>query len=274
MFRLRNDVLTAALMGLFSGVLSAALFISPYSGSISLSELVLQLSGSRGTFELNPTLSEIMEMYTRFIPMFFFEIYAGTVMYRSFCTASVYVFARNPSRARWYWWEAAHVLLLSSLFTAVSLISAVLYSAVQYDVSVNVPGVYLGVFHFVLFAIWTFTVTIALNLLSVLFGTHVASLIAIGVQAACIALLSLIRLEDQILAAVLLQINPIAHLVLGWFHSGIPALDEAIASSHRGFSFVPSLLVVSAYCLITVLYGRQFILHRDILSNNAELDGV
>lgn len=274
MYRIRYDALIAALIGLLSGVLSAMLFVRPYFGSITLSELVLQLSGSRGTYEFSSSLSEIMSMYTRFIPIFLLEFYGGTVMYRNFCTASVYIFTRNPNRTRWYFRETARVLLLSVVFTAVSLITAVLLSMVQYDVFTNYPGVLLGIYHFILFSIWITTATILLNLFSIIFGTHVSALIVIGFQAFCIAALSLIKIEVQFLPAVLLQINPMAHLILGWFHSRIPALDAAIVSTHKGFSFVPALFVVSSYCLLTVLSGRQFILHRDILSSNAELDGV
>ena len=274
LYQIRYDTLVAALIGLLSGVLSAMLFVRPYTGSITLSEMVLQLSGSRGTYEFNPSLSEIMGMFTRFIPIFLFEFYGGTVMYRNFCTASIYIFTRNPNRSRWYFRETARVLLLSVVFAAVSLITAVLLSMVQYDVITNYPGVLLSIYHFVLFSIWITTATILLNLFSIIFGTHVAALIVIGLQAICIAALSLIEIEDQLLPAVLLQINPIANLILGWFHSRIPALDEAIFSPHKGFSFVPALFVVSSYCLLTVLSGRQFILHRDILSSNAELDGV
>lgn len=277
MHRLRSDLLYTLAFGILSGALSAFLFVRPMYDVTYLPELVLQLSGSRGEFALVGGIAEIMNMYMRFAPSILFEIYAGTVMYRSFCTASVYVFTRNPNRAKWYRREACRVLLLSALFTAVSLLVAVLLSAVRHEVIPNVPGAILLLYHFILYSIWTFTVTILINVLSIGLGSYNATLAAAVLQAVCIALLGLVRLSDQPVFAVLTRVSPISHLVLGWFRSAIPSVEEAIPPVIRegfwGFSFPTSLLVVSVYCLAVVLSGRQLVLHHDILSGNAELDG-
>ncbi len=279
MYRLRYDLLYTLLFGILSGVLAAVLYVNPMCDTISLPEMVLQLSGSRGIFALyGAAPSELMAVFSRFLPSILFEIYAGTVMYRSFCTASVYVFTRNPDRAKWYRREVCRVLLLSVLFTAISLAITVLLAAVRYAVVLNVPGAILLLYHFVLYAIWTFTVTIFINVLSIWLGSYNATLAATALQALCIALLGLVRLSAQPVLAVLARVNPVSHLILGWFHSAIPAVEEAIPPvgdvEFWGFSFPVSLLVVSVYCLAVVLSGRQLVLHHDILSGNAELDGV
>ena len=80
------------------GVWLSFAYINPYGGTITLSELVLQLSGARGTFALGLNLSELLDLTLRLVPMLVFQALAGTLMYQYYCTASVYVFSRIERR--------------------------------------------------------------------------------------------------------------------------------------------------------------------------------
>ncbi len=77
------------------GVWLSFAYINPYGGTITLSELVLQLSGARGTFALGLNLSELLDLTLRLVPMLVFQALAGTLMYQYYCTASVYVFSQD-----------------------------------------------------------------------------------------------------------------------------------------------------------------------------------
>ena len=84
------------------GVWLSFSYINPYGGSITLSELVLQLSGARGTFALDLNLNELLDFTLRLVPVLVFQALAGTLMYQYYCTASVYVFSRIERRTAWY----------------------------------------------------------------------------------------------------------------------------------------------------------------------------
>ena len=49
------------------GVWLSFAYINPYGGTITLSELVLQLSGARGTFALGLNLSELLDLTLRLV---------------------------------------------------------------------------------------------------------------------------------------------------------------------------------------------------------------
>ena len=44
---------------------------------------------------------DIPEILTRFLPLLLFQIFYGTMIYRHFCTASIYYFSRKTKRVPW-----------------------------------------------------------------------------------------------------------------------------------------------------------------------------
>ena len=114
MFTLKRKLFLIPLLGLLFGAAAALAFVNPYSGAISLSELTLQLSGSRGEFQLGFGVVELVELTLRWVPMFVFEMYLGAELYRFFCTASVYIFSRTPRRLSWYAKENAPCIFISA----------------------------------------------------------------------------------------------------------------------------------------------------------------
>ena len=89
-----KEITFLLLMGFCCGSLLAFTYINPYNGQITLSELILQLSGSRGEFSLGfSSLPELLSFSSKLLPTFLFELYVGTSLYQHFCTASVYIFS-------------------------------------------------------------------------------------------------------------------------------------------------------------------------------------
>ena len=64
MYVIKNKLLPGLGIGLAGGVLLAFLFINPYQGEISLSEAVLQLSGSSGGVALMPVFQDLISFTT------------------------------------------------------------------------------------------------------------------------------------------------------------------------------------------------------------------
>ena len=83
------------LLAVMAGIFLSISYVNPYEGKIFLSELVLQLSGSRGEFVLNyKNALELVEVAMRLLPCVIMEVFLGIALYWHFCTASVYVFSR------------------------------------------------------------------------------------------------------------------------------------------------------------------------------------
>lgn len=64
-------------MAVLCGALLSLAFVNPHNGQITLAELVLQLSGSRGDLPLGTSLPELLSFSIKMAPYFLFELYIG-----------------------------------------------------------------------------------------------------------------------------------------------------------------------------------------------------
>lgn len=268
------------LLAVLGGIILSLTYIRPYEGHITLAEAVLQLSGSRGEFEMGGHLLGLADFTARLLPVFVFEVCFGVMLYRHFCTASVYVFARCPRRLDWYlrevWALACSVLLFQILLMA----SALSVAALQYRVTVDAGGVLLAACHLAVYAMWTFAMTLLINLFAVWWGSGAGFAVVMGLQMAFVALLAL---EETVRAYLgtevkpkgsLLRWNPAAHLVMGWHSSGIDVLDRAIHSSYETIPMGASLLLCLGISIAVVLFGAVFVTKHDLLISDVEKGGI
>ena len=268
------------LLAVLGGAMLSLTYIRPYEGHITLAEAVLQLSGSRGEFELGGYFLEMVDFTTRLLPMYVFEMCFGVMLYRHFCTASVYVFARCPRRLGWYlrevWTLACSVLLFQLLLMA----SALSVAALRYRVTVDAGGGLLAVCHFAVYAMWTFAMTLLINLFAVWWGSGVSFAVVMGLQMVFVALLSLEQTMESISGTEvkpkgsLLRFDPAAHLVMGWHSSSIDILDRAIHSSYETISMGASLLLCLCLCIAVIVFGAVSITKHDLLISDVEKGGI
>lgn len=218
------------LAALLSGVCLSLMYVRPYNGVTTLSEMVFQLSGSRGDLMLGLSLMELTDFALHLFPAFVFEMFAGIMLYRHFCTASIYVFSRCPHRMKWYALEILNLSGSVCIFNILLLAGAVLTSACRYEVQADGAGIRLLIYHFLIYSLWTYTAALLINLVALHFGSSTGYGAVALIQLAFLMLINLAdflvrRLSVGITYEMILSWNPIAHLVLGW-HKGSPAVGD------------------------------------------------
>lgn len=272
MYVIKNKLLPGLGIGLAGGVLLAFLFINPYQGEISLSEAVLQLSGSSGEFALMPVFRDLISFTIRLLPNYIFEMYLGTELYHHFCTASIYVFSRTPHRIRWYMKEVAGVWIVTLFVQMMQMFASIFVTALRYQVVVNQSGIVLMLFHIVVYAMWFFAMTLLLNLLAIQFGSNHAFLIVGGIQFAFTALLELVNLYEIMpqFSRYFLNCNPIAHLVIGWHTGRVEILREALDSSYHGVYMESSLFWMVGISVVVIVCGMYLVWKHDFLNTYTE----
>lgn len=122
-------------MAVLCGALLSLAFVNPHNGQITLAELVLQLSGSRGDLPLGTSLPELLSFSIKMAPYFLFELYIGVYLYRHFCTASVYVFSRTIHRTRWYIKECLKICGAGILYQVALIGTVIVITCCRYDVA-------------------------------------------------------------------------------------------------------------------------------------------
>jgi len=263
------------LIGILSGICISLGFIRPFDGVITLSELVLQLSGSRGELSMSCNLVELIGFMLRMMPNYIMILVFGNKLYGHFCTASIYVFSRCPNRMKWYGKEMLQLINFICIFELVFLSTTAIASVLRYQVIFSVGGFILLGCHALIFMLWNFTLVLLVNLLAINIGSSAAFTLVMVVQMTCTAALSIINIltkmqMKQDIIYVFLWLNPVAHTVLGWHRSTL--LEVELANSRYSLNLVTSILIPALFCIVTVLMGGQLIQKKDLLAEDMEME--
>ena len=256
-------LLTAVLGGLFLSIM----YVNPYDGTIPLSELILQLCGSRGTFALSFSMTDLISFAMRLTPFLVLECYMGIAVYRHFCTASIYVFSRYPNRRKWYWREMGSVGAEILMFQGVLLFFTILISVVRYQVVVDKAGIILACSYFFIYGLWMYKITVIINLAALWLGSSTSYAVVLGVQMAEITLLGV---TDFWNCYGMLKYNPIAHLVLGWHGSRIESLASVLLEPYQGLDLSVSLRFEVITCGIILAVGSVSVRKHNLLISDSE----
>lgn len=260
------------------GVYLSLWYINPYHGVTTLSEAVLQLSGSRGDFALGFSYSELAAFAMHLFPEFIVELYAGIMLYQHFCTASVYVFSRYPHRVKWYLGEAGRLGGAVCIFNMLLLAVAILTAAIRYEVQMDGAGLMLLAYHFAIHSLWMYAMTLLVNLLAVYLGSSTAYAWVISAQLVCIVLLNLMNLlvkhsGGRLTYGNVLRWNPIAHLVLGWHDRNVESIIPAYASPDIRMDLNGSLMTFFLLGVVVTSAGAFIIKKHDLLVSDVETEG-
>ena len=266
-------------IALVGGVYLSVMYINPYGGKTTLSEAILQLSGSRGNYVLGFSLSELAVFAMCLFPSFIFEAYAGIMLYRHFCTASIYVFSRYPHRVKWYMGEVFHLSVAVCGFNLILLATAVLTAAVRYELEIDRAGIVLIGYHFMIFSAWAYIMTLLINLLAIYLGSSAAYASVVSGQLVCIVLLNLMDLlvryyDGGLSYEKLLVWNPIAHLVLGWHDSSMGIVDPTLTLSYMQLGLNVSLILFLLLAIVTTFVGVFIIKRHDLLVSDLEMEAA
>lgn len=265
------------LTSLLSGIYLSVIYINPYHGTILFSEAILQLSGSRGNLPLGFSYNELLSFAMRLFPSFIFELYVGIMLYQHFCTASVYVFSRYPHRIKWYMKEALRVWGMVCIFYALLLAATLLTAVFRYKVQIDPAGILLIVYHFCIYSLWTYSMTLAINLISLYIGSSNAYVWVISIQLIGIALLNLIewflrRSGEAASYQSFLVWNPFAHLVIGWHSGNTATLSQVLTSANMNVNLNASLILFLFLGTVVTITGALIVKNHDLLVSNSETE--
>ncbi len=262
-------------IAVIGGVYLSVMYVNPYNGVIALSEMTLQLSGSRGRFALGFSFTELAAFLMRLFPQFIFELYAGIMLYRHFCTASVYVFSRYPHRVKWYIREATHLGGAVYIFQLILLAVTIFTTVSRYELQIDSAGIALTTYHFFIHSLWIYAMTLSVNLLAVYFGSSTAYSFVISVQLVCTVLLNLMDwlvryYEGKLFYENVIKWNPIAHLVLSWHSSDMENVSQVLTSPYMQVDLKCSMVIFLLFGMIIIFIGAFIIKKYDLLVSDLE----
>lgn len=275
MYTIKNKIFPLLIAGILSGGILSIVFINPYDGRILVSEAILQLSGSSGAFPLTPAFKDLISFTIRMLPDYMFELYIGIELYRHFCTASVYVFSRTPNRSRWYIREVLEVAVAVFGYQVIKIFAAMSVTFLRYQIEPDHFGFFLLVFHIIVYSLWVFNVSLLINLISIKYGSNNAFIWIVGIQIFMTALLELVQIFESnlTLTKIFLNVNPIAHLVVGWHTGTIKELKNSLEVTYIRLDFKVTLVTMLAISIFSVIVGMYLVSQHEFLILNANEEG-
>lgn len=265
------------LLGVLSGVYMAIAFVNPWQGSITLAELVLQLSGSRGEFPLGCSPSELMEYMLRMVPGYVAIMILGKNLYAHFCTASIYVFSRCENRLKWYRHAVFSLLEEVCLFEVLYTGTVIAVTLLRYRITFSAGGFMLLAYHILIYIMWRYAWILLMNLCAMKAGSSIAYAVVMGFQAICVAGLGIVHMLELKAAAARtveawVYLNPIAHTIIGWHGSSV--LAEELAGSRYSMNLWISAAVLVLFCAAVLFCGGILVQRHDLLVEDIELGAI
>lgn len=277
---IRNKYFLVIVIAAIGGIFLSVIYVNPYNSVTSLSEFVLQLSGSRGDLKLGFSMTELVALATRLLPNCVFEAYVGVMFYRHFCTASIYVFSRCTKRGKWYLKEMISLGCSVMAFQVILLLFAIITTVLRYRLVVDYGGILLLIYHFAIQFLWTYLFTILINLLAIRVGSNQSFAIAMIAQTFCIAILGLKEVLNSFLETdiarmnLFLKINPVSHLVLGWHSSNVKSIEKVINSPYEGLYLSESMLIYIVGVIFALIVGAIVVKRHDLLILDSEMGAM
>lgn len=267
----------AFLSGAAAGIYLSIVYIAPFEKVISLSELVLQLSGSRGSFSLGCSLTELIEFMLRMLPNYIVMLVWGSQLYRYFCTASIYVFSRTPKRLEWYKRTLVPLLGNVCVFKLTLMAAAIFTAMLRYQVIFTPGGLILLVCHLAIYILWLFGWILLINLCAMKIGSSSAFATTAGIQMACTAGLGIVKTLEKLQFSNntierFVAYNPVARTVLGWHRSDL--LLTELSGNRYSLSLSSTVILLLLFCMAVVVVGGYLIQKQDIIVEDIEVGTI
>lgn len=208
------------IMGCVCGIVFSLMYINPYEKIISLSEAVLQLSGSYGMYRMGFSISQLVSFFVKLLPAFLMEMYGGVWLYRHFCTASVFVFSRETNRSKWYCGECLHLGMQCLSFMGSYLVSALVVAFLRFHVLIDFDGIRYVLIHWMIYSVFILFTSIFISTLSIYLGSSEAYTAGMTIQVLEIVILNIMYRMTEVFTCFsydkLFIWNPISYLVIAW----------------------------------------------------------
>ncbi|SFR81680.1 hypothetical protein [Anaeromicropila populeti] len=261
-------------LAIVMGILQT-LFYSRTNVPILFSDLIFVLSFYKPIFYI----TAIMEMVAKLIPAFLFQIIYGTYIYRHFCSAGIYFFSRCSNRRKWFLKEALKLYGYSVLYLFTMTSASTAFCLINFEVHFDKGSLYLVICFLIIYSLWYYIAALSINIIAIVAGSQYSFVIIAGVQLILTLMLTIfdtwMPFENNVpMNKIILQLNPISHLVISWHSSKLAYINKLINTWNINFSFNISFAYLGLIALISTVVGINIINNKQFIITNNETGGI
>lgn len=263
-------------VSLFFGVFET-LFYLESNDQIVFSDIIFQFSFLKTVIQ-GPY---IIDMTLMFFPYLIFQILFGTYIYQHFCSASVYYFSRCSNRVAWLLKEVLRLYSYVLIYLGCLIGGGLIVAGITHAITFDLESFILFFYYLLIYSLYLYLTVVLINILAIIFNSSTAFVIVAGFEMAFILLLVLwekfLPLHDSIYAgrnSMLLQLNPVAHLVLAWHSSFLDKLNAKINVYSISFDLNISILLFLGLSILVTVIGCKVVKKKDFIIANNETGGI
>lgn len=238
---------------------------------ISVSNIVLEFGFASANY-YSPYISEITIWY---IPILMAHFLFGTSIYKHFCSASVYYFARTEKRKKWYAMESlklyADILVYLVLLLGSALFLPLLSGKLQH---ISAADIILLLYYLAVHSMYIFITAECINLISVFSSSNIGFAVT---ELLCLTFFGLYSITGDLFSesyienhTALIRCNPACHLIIDIHSSKFNFLHVLINEKNIDFQLSESVICLGIVSVLIVITGSFIIQHTDIIKQKPE----
>lgn len=241
--------------------------------TVNLSKIIF--SNTMDGIEFYPQYISVFSF--QYIPIFAFQILFCTYIYKHFCSASIYFFSRNANRIYWYLKEVAKMYVSTIIFLITMCMSEIIFIRVFTTVNLDRGAIIMAVYYIAIYSLYLLATTLAINIMSILFGSNIGFTI---VQAVILLSISIFFIlgnysKDGLITGKMVAViksNPIANLIFSFHSSKIDTLNSLINTKNINFDLNYSVLYYLILCVAIIIFGIFVVEKHEFVINNKEME--
>lgn len=247
-----------------------------------------------GFFELeNVPLSKIMlsnafdgidyypqyiSMFTfQYMPLFVFQIFFATYIYKHFCSASVYYFSRNINRMKWFLKEAAKIYAQAVIYLFAMCVSQIIVISLFSTITIGSSAIIMTLYYIFIYSLYLLATTLAINVVSIMFSSNIGFITVQSIILLSISVFFVLGnyIKDDMLTGkiiLLLKSNIIANLIFSIHSSRIGKINNLINIKGIDFDLNYSILYYLLICSVVIILGCYVVEKHEFITNSKEVE--
>lgn len=241
--------------------------------NINLSQILLA-----NTFAGVDYYPQYISMFTiQYIPLFVFQIFFVTYIYKHFCSASIYYFSRNINRKKWFLKEVAklycNVIIYLLTMSVSGIILIRLFSKITFDNS----AIIIGLYYILIYSLYLLMTTLAINVISIIFSSNIGFVTVESIILLSISIFFILGnyIKNDIITGkylLILKSNMIANLIFSIHSSKAENINALINTKGINFDLNFSVIYYLVMCLIVIVIGCRIVEKHEFIANSKEME--
>ena len=240
--------------------------------SVSLSQIILS-----DTFNGVDFFPQYISMFTlQYMPLFFFQIFFATYIYKHFCSASVYFFSRNINRKKWFLGEVLKIYVNAVVYLVIICLTQTIVIKLFTKCTIDKDSIVIVLYYVLIYSLYLLVTTLAINIISIFFTGSVGF---VSVQSIILLSISVFfvlgnYIKDNLITDKILVIikgNIIANLIFPFHSSNIKKISDLINIKNIDFDLNFSIVYFFILSICIVVIGCVVVEKHEFITNSKEV---